>query len=70
MRQPINNTSRVPAYPNGRKSTVSAIFCVKSPNIGSEVLFELYHDLEYSEQRILSKEERIKEDVPILAHPL
>ena len=30
MRQPINNTSRVPAYQNGRKSTVSEISCVKS----------------------------------------
>ena len=35
MRQPINNTSRVPAYQNGRKSTVPAISCVEPlPMIG------------------------------------
>ena len=28
------NSSRVPRYQNGRKSSVSAIFCVKPPNIG------------------------------------
>ncbi len=27
-------SSRVPRYQNGRKSSVSAIFCVKPPNIG------------------------------------
>ena len=35
MRQPINNPSRVPAYLRGRKSSVSAIFCVEPlPMIG------------------------------------
>lgn len=31
MRQPINNSSRVPAYQNGEKSSVSATFRVASP---------------------------------------
>ena len=34
MRQPINNSSRGPAYLSGRKSTVSAISCVEPSNIG------------------------------------
>lgn len=35
MRQPINNSSRVPAYQNGEKSSVSATFRVASPFEGS-----------------------------------
>ena len=38
MRQPINKTSRVPAYQNGRKSTVSAISCVASSPYTGEAL--------------------------------
>ena len=34
MRQPINNTSRVPAYLRGRKMAVSAFSCVEPSNIG------------------------------------
>ena len=34
MRQPINNSSRVPAYLHGRKMAVSAFFCVEPSNIG------------------------------------
>ena len=34
MRQPINNSSRVPAYLRGRKMAVSAFFCVEPSNIG------------------------------------
>ena len=37
MRQPINNSSRVPAYLSGRKSTVSAISCVKSLTMWGEI---------------------------------
>ena len=34
VRQPINNTSRVPAYLHGRKMAVSAFSCVEPSNIG------------------------------------
>ena len=38
MRQPINNTSRVPAYLKGRKMAVSAFSCVASSPYTGEAL--------------------------------
>ena len=38
MRQPIKKVSRVPAYQNGRKPSVSAVFCVASSPCGEALV--------------------------------